>query len=210
MKLNIKNKLTIFVLFIFCSSLAMASNSVSDALLASKNNNDIEAAEIWSQLAAKGNTIAMYNLANRYSSGKGIDKDKKLSVEWLKNAARSGLVEAYLSLNSTALSSAEGLHLSFNSGPLYWLKNKAPDKYTIQLASSRNIKSIKNIYSKNNLKGKGGYYHYLWHGKDRYALVYGAYETVTAANVALANLPEELRKSPPWVRKIQSLHNISQ
>lgn len=46
-------------------------------------------------------------------------------------------------------------------------------------------------------------------GIDRFALVYGVYKTVAAANVAIKDLPDELRKKTPWVRKIRSIHKVS-
>jgi len=208
MKLNIKNKLMLFLFFSYSS--VVFSNSVNEALIADKNNNSKEAAEIWTQLASRGNSIAMYNLASHYSSGKGIDKNKTLSDEWLHNATRLGLVQAYLNLNSNAVTPASDLQLTFKSGPLYWLEKQEPSEYTLQLVSSRNKKLIEKFYNENNLKGKAGYLHYMRSGKDSYALVYGSYKTVAEAKTAIANLPEGLRKSPPWVRKIKSLHEISQ
>jgi septal ring-binding cell division protein DamX len=151
----------------------------------------------------------MYNLAGHYLSGKGVEQNKALSDQWMKNAIHSGLVEAYLTFNSHAVSPAEGVHISFKSGPLYWLAKQEPDQYTIQLASSRSKKLIEEKFRENELKGKGGYFQYEKSGKEYYALVFGSYETVSAAKLAIANLPESLRKSPPWVRKISSLHKIS-
>lgn len=207
MRLDIKNKLVLLLLLSYSS--AVFSNSVSEALIADKNNNSKEAAKIWTQLASRGNTIAMYNLASHYSSGKGIGKNKSLSDEWLLNATRSGLVQAYLNLNNNAVAPASDSQLTFKFGPLYWLEKQEPSNYTLQLVSSRNKKLIEKIYNENNLKGKAGYLHYMRSGKDSYALVYGAYKTVAAAKTAIANLPKGLPKSPPWVRKIKSLHEIS-
>lgn len=198
--------LSILILF---SSQNMAT-SVSDAVIASKNNNVIEAAKLWSKLADSGNTIAQFNLATHYSEGKGVQKNKVLAEQWWKDATRSGLIEAYLSLNKQAVTPANGKTISFEIGPVFWLEKQNPRKYTIQLASSRYEKSIKKSYDENNLKGKGGYYHYVRDGVDRYALIYGAYKTVAAANTAIKNLPQNLRKKTPWVRKIKSLQKISQ
>lgn len=193
MNLKVKKNLIklLCVLFLCNSSLVMA-RVFSD-----------EKKESWIKLANQGNTAAMYNLANHYSSD-----DTEKSTAFLKNAAKSGLVQAYLEMNDVALSSDAGNSLSFESGPIVWLKNQEAEKYTIQLASSRNKKSIEKIYSDYDLKGKGSYYHYQNSGKDRYAVVYGAYDTVAAAKVAFSKLPKELRKSAPWVRRIDSLHKI--
>ena len=200
-------KYIILPIWILFSSQNMAA-SVSDAVNANKNNNAVEAVKIWMQLANSGNAIAQYNLANHYSVGNGIEKNKLLADSWLKDAAHSGLVQAYLKLNKKSIASAKGVSISFNVGPFFWLNKQEPNRYTIQLSSSRNEKSIVKFYDDNNLRGKGGYYHYIRNGVDHYALVSGVYNTVAAANEAIAQLPEKLRKKTPWVRKIKSLQNI--
>lgn len=211
MDLIIKNsfKNIILSILILFSSQNMAA-SVSDAVTASKNNNVIQAAKLWSKLADSGNAIAQFNLGNHYAEGKGVAKNKVIAEQWWKEATHSGLVEAYLTLNKRAISPANGQTLSFQIGPQIWLQKQEPNRYTIQLASSRNEKSIKKSYEKNNFKGNGGYYHYQRDGIDRYALIYGSYKTVAAANDAIKKLPESLRKKTPWVRKIKSLQKISQ
>lgn len=201
-------KIHMLLIFILFASQNIAA-TVSDAVQASENNDAAEAVKLWSQLADEGNLIAKFNLANHYSSGNGVKNNELLAEQWLKDAARSGLIEAYLNLNDQAIAPAKGQRLSFQVGPTIWLKKQEPNKYTIQLASSRYEKSILKSYEKNNLKGKGGYYHYLRDGVDRYALVYGAYKTVAAANAAMKTLPNELRKKTPWVRKIKSIQKLS-
>lgn len=206
----IKNYLKTLILFIpFLFSSQNFAASVSDAIQASENNDNTEAVKLWSELANAGNTIAQYNLASYYSTGKSVDKNKQSANKWLKNATRSGLIEAYLNLNKKAIAPANGMTISFYSDPASWLSKQKPGQYTIQLASSRNKKSIIKNYSDNNIKSNGGYYHYIRNGVDRYALIYGSYKTVAQANKAIKKLPQDLRKKTPWVRKIKSLQKIS-
>ena len=49
----------------------------------------------------------------------------------------------------------------------------------MQLASSQKEKLIKKYYEENDIKGQGGYYHYIRNGVDRYALIYGTYDSVS-------------------------------
>ena len=195
-------------LLIFFSSQSMAV-TVNDGISAANNNNPAGAVKIWTQLANAGNSVAQYNLAKHYSAGKGVQKNTSVAEQWMKGATQSGLVQAYLNLNKQAITPAKGVTLSFNLSSVSWLDKQEPNKYTIQLASSRNEKSIIKSFDENNIKGKGGYYHYIRDGVDRYALIYGSYKTVAAANIAMKKLPERLRKKTPWVRKIKSLQNIS-
>ena len=197
------NILLLTVLSLF--SFQCIAASVSEAVTASKENNTTEAIKLWASLASSGTAIAQYNIANHYRTGDGVEKNTKTASKWLKNSARSGFVEAYLNLNKNAISPAKGKTLHFEVGPQAWLKKQAPNSYTIQLASSRNENSIKNKYEQNNIEGKGAYYHYVRDGVDRYGLVYGSYKTVAAANIAMAKLPEKLRKKSPWVRSIKSI-----
>jgi len=85
MELIMKNsfKSLILSILILFSSQNMAT-SVSDAVIASKNNNVIEAAKLWSELADNGNTIAQFNLANHYSEGKGVKQNKEIAEQWWK------------------------------------------------------------------------------------------------------------------------------
>lgn len=205
-KNNFKSSLLLFLILFSSQNLAA---SVNDAVNASKNDNSIEAVKLWSQLAGTGNTIAKYNLASYYTSGNGVQKNKQVADKWLKDATRSGLIQAYLNLNKKAIAPAKGITINLNVNPELWLDNQEPNKYTIQLASSRNVKSIKKTYNDNNIEGKGGYYHYVRDGIDRYGLIYGTYKTVAAANMAMKKLPDILRKKTPWVRKISSIQNIS-
>lgn len=199
---------TLFALMLFSSqSLAV---SVSDAVSASKNNDPVEAVKIWSKLANTGNAVAQYNLAKYYSTGSGVEKSTRVANKWLRDANRSGFVQAYLDLNKLAIAPAKGRTLQFDViTPVTWLTKQEPSKYTIQLASSRNENSIKRIFDDNDFKGKGGYYHYVREGVHRYALIYGSFETVASANIAMKELPKKLRQKTPWVRKIKSLQKIS-
>ena len=210
MELMLKNTIkTVALLALQVFSAPVIAATVSDAINANKKNKSVEAVKILTQLANSGNTIAQHNLAKHYSLGKGVQKNTSLAEQWSKDAARKGLVQAYLSLNTEAIKPASGISLSFSVSPDKWLSKQEPNKYTIQLASSRYEKSIKKSFADNNLKGKGGYYHYSRDGVDRYALIYGVFKTVAEANIAMKKLPEKLQKKTPWVRKIKSLQKIS-
>ena len=210
MELKVKEylKFILPIFLIFLSAPGFA-NTVDAALEAGINQQHAEAIKIWSSLANSGNTIAQYNLANYYAKGRGVQINNRLSGKWLRTAMRSGLVQAYLNFNKKAVAPANGATISFNVGPVFWLAKQEPKKYTIQLASSRKEALIKKYYEENDIKGKGGYYHYVRDGVDRYALIYGSYNSVGAANEAIAKFPEKLRKWTPWVRKIKSLQKIS-
>lgn len=198
------------ILLLFCLlPVITEANTVKEALAASNDNQEEEAVRIWSQLASSGNNIAKYNLGNHYLNGDGVEQDQSTAYKWFKNATRSGLVQAYLKLNKKALVNGNGVSLKFDIGPLFWLKNQDSKMYTIQLMSSSNESSIMTYYKENDINNKGGYFKYNKNGRVRFALVFGTYPTVADATKAISELPENLRKKSPWVRRIKSLKNIS-
>ena len=121
MKLTMNHylKYTTYSLFILFSTQSIAV-TVSDGIEASENDDSLEAVKIWSELARSGNTIDQYNLARHYSSGNGVQKNKKNADKWLRYATRSGLIQAYLNLNNKAVAPANGMTLSFNIPPELW------------------------------------------------------------------------------------------
>lgn len=48
------------------------------------------ARKIWEELAAKGNTTAMINLANLFQQGQGVTEDQKKATELVMRAAEAG------------------------------------------------------------------------------------------------------------------------
>jgi septal ring-binding cell division protein DamX len=206
-----KNYFKIFIpIFIISFASTVMASTIKDGLKALENNRVEDAVKIWADLAATGNNSAKFNLASHYEHGVGTDQNQALATKWFKSATRSGLVEAYLHFNKNALAAANGVTLKFDVPPTEWLEQQDKDLYTVQLASSRSEALIKKYYNENDIKSEGGYYHYVRDGVDRYALVFGVYKSIAAANAAIENFPPKLRSKKPWVRKIQSLQKISQ
>ena len=52
------------------------------------------------------------------------------------------------------------------------------------------------------------YWSFLLHGKRWYAAVYGAYAGKSQAQNAVATLPPEVGKNPPWIRQFASIQKI--
>ena len=59
------------------------------------DEGDYEGARKWWELAAaQGNAIAMSNIAQLYSNGEGVEKNKSTAAEWFLKAASTGDREA--------------------------------------------------------------------------------------------------------------------
>jgi len=203
------NKLKLTIALLLFSNLANADLQ-QDAIDALINQNYITAIPLLEHLAQQGDPNAHYNLALLYKKGLGVTADTTKSKTYFFNAAHRGLVDGYrkLSVSSIKPASLSNVVPSTVLGPQQWVKAQNPGFYTLQLASSTNAKLIQKYFDENLLSGKAGYYKNKREGEYWYALVYGAYPSATEANRAIADLPPDLRKWSPWVRKLKSIHRV--
>lgn len=75
-------------------------------------------------------------------------------------------------------------------------------RYTIELFLGKEEAHAKNFIAEHHLEGKASYHRTeLNDGKIRYIVIYGSYATEGKAEAALRQLPENLQKLHPWVRK---------
>lgn len=196
------------VLFIFVNS--AFADIKRDAIDALVNQNYLVAIPLLKSLSEQGDPNAHYNLAILYKSGLGVVADGAKSNSYFSKAAHRGLVDGYRTLSVSSIQPGR-INTNIPSivvGPEQWVQSQTPNFYTLQLASSTNVELIKKYFVENNLDGKGGYYKNKREGEYWYALVYGAYPSVSAANAAVANLPPDLKKWSPWVRKLKNIHRI--
>lgn len=215
------------------SSLAFASQ-YQEAVKATSERDYDRAMVLWQKLARQGNPVAQYNLAVFYKEGYGTTANRNKSTNFLKTAMKQGLIEASMQVNSNSIQPAnkravdkvieqyKSNTLSASllldekpttsqaklNDPVGWVKAQNPRHYTLQLASSRSEKGVKKVYEENNMKGKAGYYKKVRDGKTWYFLIYGAYSTSGEATSKISELPEELRKSSPWVRKLKNIQRV--
>jgi septal ring-binding cell division protein DamX len=167
------------------------------------------AAAMLQTMANNGDVEAQYNLALLYLKGNGVNPDKNLSNYWLSMAARQGLAPAYARLNSNSVKPTQAsIAVKLAVSPEEWVATQNPKYYTLQLASSTNQQLIEKYYQENELEGHAGYYRSKREGEEWYALVYGAYPSVSDAKDAIETLPQDLKKWSPWVRNIKSIHRI--
>jgi TPR repeat protein len=59
-----------------------------------QNKNDIKQFEFYKRRAEEGSDDAQFQLATRYLTGKGTEKNSKLARQWLEKAAAQGHSEA--------------------------------------------------------------------------------------------------------------------
>ncbi len=189
----------------------------SPPVFAQENNSAINATEqgnytlalnLWTKLAEQGDSVAQYNLGIFYSEGLGTTVNSYEATRWFRMASQSGLVQAYNRLNTKSIKPSGLIAIRTVVTPEHWVSELEPSRYTLQLASSKNKKLIEKYYYDNNLQNLAGYYSSLRQGERWYALVFGSYVTVSEAKAAFKDIPVDLRKWSPWVRKIKDIHRI--
>jgi TPR repeat protein len=192
--------------------LVVANDSMTRAMNAFDNANYELARQMWEFVANQGNTAAQYNLAYLYKNGVGVDTNISRAEHMMRVAAHSHLVDAYNQLLEGSIQPAsreDSLLAIAVTDPQIWVKTQESKNYTLQLASSRSQELIEKYFTENQLQGKAGYYKSRRQGEYWYALVYGSFPSVSEANEAIANLPKDLRKWSPWVRRIDSIQKIT-
>ena len=88
-----------------------------------KAGNYEQARLLWEDLAARGNTTAMNNLANLYDQGQGVDEDPAQAARLLKQAAKLGDPVAQLNLG-LAYEKGRGVERN-NQTAAHWFRQAA-------------------------------------------------------------------------------------
>lgn len=203
-----KIKAVALIFSLLYSSLAFSLEK-NGALDATENGNYTLALNLWTELARKGDSVAQYNLGVFYSEGLGTKPNSYEANRWFRIASKSGLVQAYNRLKTKGIKPSGLIAIRTVVTPQQWVSELMPTKYTLQLASSKNKNLIQKYYTDNNLQNKAGFYSSLRQGERWYALVFGSYSTVSDAKRAFKDIPTDLRKWSPWVRKIKDIHQIT-
>ncbi len=194
-------------LWLAASGVATAADA-GQALQAEQRGDYGTAAQVWMTLAQANNPVAEYNLGLMYRKGQGVAPNPVQARQWFLRAATHGLTDAYTMLGVDTPGVKPDSQTRAALDPQLWIVRQNPNYYTLQLASSKSIRLIEKYIDDNALAGKAGYYKSRRGGEDWYALVYGSYGSAAEAQAAIADLPQDLRKWSPWVRKFADIQRI--
>jgi type II secretory pathway predicted ATPase ExeA len=88
-----------------------------------------------------------------------------------------------------------------------WLLGQNPSFYTIQIMGGRNEKALRNYVQTNRHRYRGpmAYYQIKYKGGMWYPLLYGIYPTHKQALAAQRELPEDIQRLSPWIRKLSAV-----
>ena len=98
---------------------AVAPASVRSGIEAWQQGNPAKAVAIWRALADKGDLDAAFNLAQAYRLGRGVPADSGEAKKWFEKAARSGHLDAQVSLGLLLFDIGD------RTAALMWLKRAA-------------------------------------------------------------------------------------
>ncbi len=217
---------------------AQYSLAVMYAFGQSKEKNYETALNWFRKSAEQNVAQAQFNLGVFHENGYGVPKDINKAKEWYQLAADQDLQEAVEkfralqtqntevatsneSISSTskiaatikttesistelALPNTSGNELSLSD----WLRQQAPDNYTIQLASVVNENDIINYLKKTKFDSRAGYIEVIVNDITRYTAVYGLYDTYQNAELAIRELPLAIQQAKPWVRNTGILQSL--
>ena len=91
-----------------------------------------------------------------------------------------------------------------------WLIQQPRNYYVLQLISARDVKNLEELLvglPEQTLMQLSTYTNYTPSGKPRYLLLYGLYPEKKIADVAVEELPEQLREVGPWPRRLSAIIN---
>ena len=199
-----------------------------------EKRNYARARTLWQPLAKQGDARAQYNLALTWLKE---DKQTLKAKEYLVMSRSQGLVDGYLlditpskpEGNSGPAKKIKALQSSVNKQSpasvresLDWLNQQSSKNYTLQLATAKKRVHMEAMHKKlqanQQLKQSDNLYIHEIHTIDkkgdktgqsiRYVLIYGVFESYQEAKQEVAQLPESLQKSSPWIRQFKVLQSI--
>ena len=89
-----------------------------------------------------------------------------------------------------------------------WLLAQRPEDYTLQLLATNNEDLMRAYLDKHEFSERVAYFAFQRDGKRWYAAVHGAYPGKSEAQNAVAKLPPEVGKNPPWIRQFSGIQKV--
>jgi hypothetical protein len=90
-----------------------------------------------------------------------------------------------------------------------WIAQQPGGNFTIQLIAASNPETVKAFMRKHNIVSEAAYFESQFQGQPWFSLVYGSYESLSAATRALRDLPPSFKYASPWIRQFQDIHQAA-
>jgi len=115
---------------------------------------------------------------------------------------------AVLSSNITKPMARQSTSSQRYSANAQYLLSLQPSHYTVQLIGLSQLNDMQKFIHQHKLEKKAYYFKTQLNGHAWYILVLGNYKTLTAAENAKMQLPADLRRYQPWVRRLSAIHTV--
>lgn len=89
-----------------------------------------------------------------------------------------------------------------------WLLAQNPNHYTIQLLANHSEDRLRAYLDAQRFSEPVAHFRFRRDGEQWYAAVHGSYPSASQAREALSTLPPETRKTPPWIRRFDGIHEL--
>jgi len=90
-----------------------------------------------------------------------------------------------------------------------WLAVQPPENITIQFSASPEQASLESFLENSQLPEPTAIFEFDRNGRTWYALVHGSFSSTRDAQAALAEMPQRTKLYNPWLRRFNSIQDIS-
>ncbi len=192
---------------------------------------DHDSAYRWLRMAAEqGMPQAQYQVGRLTEDGVGTAPDADAARRWYRLAADQGHEKAAQRLEAvarretgipapapaatspdqpvaaTAAAAADGLSAAPHREA--WIREQAPDHYTLQLVTASNEASVAGLIDRPEFGPDRAYFSRALADRTGYTAILGVYRSREEAQQALAALPADLQKTKPWVRSFAEVQAL--
>lgn len=173
-----------------------------------------KAAQWFRRAAEQGLPKAQYSLGVLMENGQGVEKNPTEAREWYRKAADQGLEQAVKKLAEAPpgsvppIASSDKPAASQPADAIHredWIAAQDPATYTLQVSTSADEQAIINLLRRLGTGGAVAYFRSGAERRARYTAIYGLFSSYNEAEAALAQLPGEVHKGKPWIRKFSVL-----
>lgn len=185
----------------------------------------------WLRMAAEqGMPQAQYQVGRFTEDGIGTPPDADAARRWYRLAADQGNEKAARRLaaaarreatisqtassagssgdpvTATSVPAADGASSSPHREA--WIREQAPDHYTLQLVTASNEASVASLIDRPEFGSDRAYFRRALAERTGYTAILGVYRSRAEAQQALSALPAELQKTRPWVRSFAEVQAL--
>jgi septal ring-binding cell division protein DamX len=173
--------------------------------------SDFKALKWWQLAANQGDADAQYNLGVAFRDGLGVEPDPEKSMMWFREAAANGdpVSAGIIAEFEMTPESEPPAEVTASIWDEDWLRERAPDRYTIQVIALRQLDKLKAYIAKHEalapfaIFGQTRYQNPIW------VLVQGDYPDVESARRAVQDFPEDMQQRDKlWIRRFEMVQRL--